>query len=113
MAYWRVPTAEADDLWYSLEPPTEATAKEAHSARLRRHGHFYYVKAGVPHHTELCPEERWMGFALTLEPILPVLDPGLPEGELGLARLWRVAERPRGAKGLPWYVSYHVRMVVT
>ena len=51
-----------------------------------------------------------MGFTRTTGIVLPVLDLGLSDDELGLTALRRVAERVLGAEGLPWYVSYRVRV---
>ena len=53
-----------------------------------------------------------MGFALTLGHVLPVLDLGLSEVEIGLETLRQVAERTLGDQGLPWDVSYRVRVGV-
>jgi hypothetical protein len=44
--------------------------------------------------------------------VLPVLDLGLSDPELGLDGLRRVAERTLGDEGLPWHVSYRVRVGV-
>jgi hypothetical protein len=49
---------------------------------------------------------------LTIGHVLPVLDRDPPESELGLEPLRRVAERVLGSDGLPWYVSYRVRVAV-
>ena len=43
-----------------------------------------------------------MGFTRTTGIVLPVLDLGLSDDELGLTALRRVAERALGAEGLPW-----------
>jgi len=64
------------------------------------------------HNVERCTPERWVGFARTIGIVLPVLDLGLSDDELGLTALRRVAERALGAEGLPWYVSYRVRVGV-
>ena len=63
-------------------------------------------------HVERCTAQRWVGFACTISTVLPVLDLGLSESELGLTALREVAERTLGAEGLPWYVSYRVRAAV-
>ncbi len=42
----------------------------------------------------------------------PPVDLGLSDAELGLTAFRRVAERTLGAEGLPWYVSYRVRVAV-
>lgn len=65
------------------------------------------------HHTEPCTTERWIGFALTIGIVPPVLDLGLDDDAVGLTALRTVAERTLGEQGLPWYVSYRVRVGVT
>ena len=64
------------------------------------------------HYVERCTAERLVEFACTIGIVLPVLDLGLSDGELGLTALRDVAERTLGADGLPWYVSYRVRAAV-
>jgi len=54
------------------------------------------------HNVERCTPERWVGFTRTIGIVLPVLDLGLSDDELGLTALRRVAERALGAEGLPW-----------
>jgi len=53
-----------------------------------------------------------VGFARTIGVVLPVLDLGLSDDELGLTALREVAEGTLGSEGLPWYASYHVRVGV-
>jgi hypothetical protein len=64
------------------------------------------------HQREPCSAERWVGFALTLGHVLPVLDLGPGDQDLGLTTLRAVADRTLGSTGLPWYVSYRVRIAV-
>ena len=64
------------------------------------------------HITETCTAERWVGFALTLAHVLPVLELGLPDVDRKLEALRLVATRTLGDAGLPWYVSYRVRVAV-
>jgi hypothetical protein len=54
------------------------------------------------HNVKRCTAERWVGFARTIGTVLPVLDLGLSDDELGLTALRRVAERALGTEGLPW-----------
>ena len=49
---------------------------------------------------------------LTIRIVLPVLDLGLSDAELGLTALRGAAERTLGSQGLPWHVSYRVRVGV-
>lgn len=64
------------------------------------------------HNVEPGTAERWVGFARTIGIVLPVLDLGLSDDELGLTALREAAERALGRDGLPWYVSYRVRVGV-
>lgn len=64
------------------------------------------------HNVERCTAERLVGFASTIGIVRPVLDLGLSDDALGLTALREVAERTLGSEGLPWYVSYHVRVGV-
>jgi SAM-dependent methyltransferase len=86
--------------------------KEQHLARMRRCGHFRYARQLLLNHSEPCSAERWVGFALTISHVLPVLDLVPSESELGLEAFRRVAERTLGKGGLPWHVSYRVRLAV-
>ncbi len=86
--------------------------KAQHLARLRDSGRFRYVKKLLLHHSEPCTAERWVGFALTLGFVSPVLDLGLSETEVGLDELRRGAAETLGDRGLPWYVSYRVRIAI-
>ena len=85
---------------YAITSDMQQWEKERHLHRLQRSGRFRYVKEFVLYHTEPCTAERWIGFALTLGHVLPLLDLGLPEDELGLGALRQVAERTLGATGL-------------
>jgi hypothetical protein len=53
-----------------------------------------------------------VGFALTLREVAPVLDLGLGDMALALETFRQVADRTLGRHGLPWYVSYRVRVGV-
>jgi hypothetical protein len=48
----------------------------------------------------------------TIGIVLPMLDLGLADEELGLIALRDVAERTLGSEGLPRYLSYRVRVGV-
>ncbi len=86
--------------------------KAGHLHRIRDCGHFRYVRETFLHHPEPCSAERWVGFALTLGDVPPVLELGLDDEEVGLTALREAAERTLGSGGLPWYVSYCVRVGV-
>ena len=86
--------------------------KTGHRDRMRDCGHFRYVRETCLHHTEMCSAERWVGFALTLGHVPPVLELGLHDDEVGLTALREAAQRILGVEGLPWYVNSCVRMGV-
>jgi SAM-dependent methyltransferase len=97
---------------HALPPGIQEWEKSAHLHRLQASRQFRYVKELLLHHTEPCTADRWVGFALTLREVVPVLDLGLDEATLGLEAFRRVAEQTLGRPGRPWYVSYRVRVAV-
>jgi hypothetical protein len=80
--------------------------KRQHLAR--DSGQFRHVREVLLHNTEPCTAERWVGFALSIGIVPPVLDRGLDEATLGLDALREGAQRTLGDDGLPWHVSYRV-----
>ncbi len=86
--------------------------KDEHAERMRNSGVFRRLDEILLHNTEPCTAERWIGFAMTIGTVLPVLDLGLSESELGLTALREVSERTLGDNGLPWHARYHVRVGV-
>ena len=97
---------------HGIESEQEQWGKDEHVGRMRRSGLFRHVSEISLHNVERCTAERWVGFAQTIGIVLPVLDLGLSDDELGLTALREVAERTLGLEGLPWYVSYRVRVGV-
>jgi ubiquinone/menaquinone biosynthesis C-methylase UbiE len=97
---------------HEIRSEQEQWGKDEHVERIRRSGLFRHVSELSLHNVEPCTAERLVGFACTIGIVLPVLDLGLSDGELGLTALRDVAERTLGAEGLPWYVSYRVRAAV-
>ena len=86
--------------------------KAGHLDRILACGHFRYVRELSLHNTEPCSAERWLGFALTLGHVPPVLELGIGDDEVGLTSLRETAQRIFGMQKLPWYVSYCVRVAV-
>ncbi len=97
---------------YAVPPGIQEWEKADHLRRLQESRQFRYMKELLLHHTEPCTAERWVGFALTLREVAPVLDLGLEEEALGLEAFRRAADQTLGRGGLPWYVSYRVRVGV-
>jgi len=84
--------------------------KADHLARMQRSGMFRSVEEIALQNEEPCTAERWVGFALSLGHVIPLLD--LDPVELGLPSLREAAERAIGDAGLPWRVTYRVRVGV-
>lgn len=97
---------------HGIRSEQQQWGKDEHAARMRASGLLRSLEELELHGTEPCPAERWTGFALTIGIVLPVLDLGLSEAELGLTALREVAERTLGGEGRPWQVSYRVRLGV-
>jgi hypothetical protein len=97
---------------HAVPPGIQEWEKADHLHRLQESRQFRYVKELLLHHTEPCTAERWVGFALTLREVAPVLDLGLEEEALGLEAFRQAADQTLGHCGLPWYISYRVRVGV-
>jgi hypothetical protein len=82
-------------------------------AELQESHQFQYMKGLLLHHAELCPAQRWVGFALTLWEVPPVFELGLEEAALALETFRQAADRTLGPARLPWSVSDRVRVGVT
>ena len=99
-------------LRHGIESKQQQWDKAGHLDRLRDSGHFRYVRETFLHQREPCSAERWVGFALTLRLVPPVLDLGLAEDEVGLIGLRDAACRAFGEAELPWHASYCVRLAI-
>ena len=95
---------------HAVENTARVWDKRKHLEQLQRSAVFRYMRELVLHHREPCGAERWVGFALSLRDVLPVLELGLTDAELGLDEFRRVSERALGAGGLSWHVSYRLRI---
>ena len=96
---------------HEIESDQQRWKKEEHIGRLERRS-FRYTRELLLHQSEPCTAERWVGFALTIGLVPPVLDLGLSDDELGLTAFRRAAERAFGGRALPWHVSYRVRVAI-
>lgn len=94
----------------SVESHMQRWDKAGHLDRMRDSGVFRLVRELFLHHREPCTAERWVGFALTIGDVAPVLELGASDADLGLDEFRRVAGRVLGDNGLPWHVSYRVRV---
>lgn len=97
---------------YGIRSEMRQWDKAGHVHRMRDCGHFRYVREMFVHHAEPCSAERWVGFALTLSHVPPVLELGLDDDEVGLTAFRDATRRILGAEGLSWHVSYCVRVAV-
>ncbi len=97
---------------HGIQSEQEQWGKDEHVERIRGSGLFRHVSEISLHNVEPCTVERLVGFARTIGIVLPVLDLGLSDDVLGLAALREAADRALGPQGLPWYVSYRVRVGV-
>ena len=95
---------------HGIRSEQQQWGKDGHVERMRASGLFRHLGEILLHSVEPCTAERWIGFACTIGAVLPVLDLGLSDDALGLAAFREVAGRTLGDKGLPWYVSYRVRI---
>jgi SAM-dependent methyltransferase len=97
---------------HAVPPGIREWDKGGHLGRLEASGRFRAVKELALHHTEPCPAERWVGFALTLREVAPVLALGLAEADAALGAFRRAAAAAFGGAERPWYVSSRVRVGV-
>ena len=86
--------------------------KSEHLERLRASGHFRFAREIVLHAAEQGSAERLIGFALSLGPLVVLLNEGVSEEEVGLTRLRAVAARVLGERTVTWYFCYRARIAV-
>jgi SAM-dependent methyltransferase len=92
--------------------PRPRYVKEEHLERIRSSGLFRFAREVVLHAAEEGSAEKLMGMVFSLGPMVVLLGEGAPEVEERLERLREVVERTMGARTLPWYVCYRVRLGV-
>jgi ubiquinone/menaquinone biosynthesis C-methylase UbiE len=86
--------------------------KDMHLERMRDSGHFRFVREIVLHSRERGDAARIIGMALSLGPLVVLLERGMTEDELGLAQLRETATSALGAESSEWFISYRVRLGV-
>jgi SAM-dependent methyltransferase len=84
--------------------------KEGHLERMKASGRFRYVREVVLHSRDSGDAERIVGMALSLGPLAVLLESGVSEEEVGLARLRDVAGRALGDGHVSWLMCYRVRL---
>jgi SAM-dependent methyltransferase len=85
-------------------------AKEGHLERIAASGHFRFTREALLHSREAGSAERIVGLALSLGPLVVLLEGGLTEEELGLAQLREVAARCLGDSEVSWFMCYRARL---
>jgi SAM-dependent methyltransferase len=86
--------------------------KDGHLTRMAASGRFRWVREIVLHSSDGGDAERIVGMALSLGPLAVLLESGVSEEELGLARLREVAKRVLGDRHVSWLMCYRVRVGV-
>ena len=87
-------------------------AKEGHLERMRASGRFRQVREVVLHSRERGSAERIVGMALSLGPMVVLLQEGTSEEEIGLAALREAAARALGEREVEIFLGYRVRLGV-
>ncbi len=86
--------------------------KSEHLERMAGSGHFRFTREVVLHSRERGGAERIVGMALSLGPLVVLLEDGMTEEELGVAQLRAAAARAFGDREVDWFMSYRVRVGV-
>jgi SAM-dependent methyltransferase len=84
--------------------------KQGHLERIAASGHFRFTREALVHSREAGDAERIVGMALSLGPLVVLLESGLTEEELGLAQLRKVAARCLGDAEVSWFMCYRGRL---
>jgi len=95
---------------HGLRSAQQRWDKDDQLERLARR--FPYTREVLLHHTDSCSAERWVRFALSIATVPPVLELGLSDEDTGLAAFRRASARVFGVHGLPWHVSYRVKVAI-
>jgi SAM-dependent methyltransferase len=86
--------------------------KEGHLERMRSSRRFRFTREALVHSRETGNAERIVGMAFSLGPLTVLLEGGMTEDELGLARLRDVAARALGESDTDWFLCYRIRLGV-
>jgi SAM-dependent methyltransferase len=116
VVHWEVEAAFDDLLhrvWDLREPLGRSRyEKEGHLERIAQSGHFRFTREVVIHGREHGGAERIVGMAMSLGPLMVLLERGVTEEELGLAQLRGVADRAFGEREVSWFMCYRARLGV-
>jgi hypothetical protein len=83
-----------------------------HLERIRDSGLFRFAREIVLHSCERGSAERIVGMALSLGPLVVMLNEGVSEEEVGLAGLREAAENALGGRDVELFLCYRVRLGV-
>lgn len=86
--------------------------KDMHLERIRDSGLFRFAREIVLHSCERGSAERIVGMALSLGPLVVMLNEGVSEEEVGLAGLREAAENALGGRDVELFLCYRVRLGV-
>jgi SAM-dependent methyltransferase len=86
--------------------------KAGHLGRIAASGYFRYTCEALVHSRETGGAGRIIGIAFSLGPLTVLLEGGLSEEELGLAKLRETAARVLDDREVPWFLCYRVRLGV-
>ena len=87
-------------------------SKEGHLERMRSSSHFRHPREVVLHSRERGSAERVVGMAMSLGPMVVLLQEGTSEEEIGLAALREAAARALGEREVELFLGYRVRLGV-
>jgi ubiquinone/menaquinone biosynthesis C-methylase UbiE len=93
-------------------PVSASLPKHEHLARMQASGRFRATRELVLHGVVDWSAEDVVGFALSLGPLAALLDEGVTEDDLGLARLREAATVAIGNGRRPAYFGYRIRVGV-
>jgi len=88
------------------------SSKDEHLDRIRESGHFSYAREVVLHSRDRGSAERIVGMALSLGPLTVLLQEGVTEEEIGLARLREAADEALGDREVEIFLCYRARLGV-
>jgi SAM-dependent methyltransferase len=86
--------------------------KSGHLERMEASGRFRFAREVVLHARDRGSAERVVGMALSLGPLVVLLDEGISEQELGLDRVRETAAEALGDREVEWFVCYRARLGV-
>jgi SAM-dependent methyltransferase len=116
VVHWEVEAAFEELMrreWQLREPAgRQGYEKDGHLGRIAESGHFRYTREVVLYGRERGTAERIVGMAMSLGPVVVLLDSGVTEEEIGLAQLREVTDRVLGDREVDLFMCYRARLGV-